>query len=76
MVVEKGRSASMKLSIFSKKSTARNIQITVRRIMPKYLIISLVKYFEIIDIIEIISVYGTLKLGNRNWESSLYAFLS
>jgi len=43
----------MKLSIFSKKSTARNIQITVTRIMPKYLKISPVKYFEIIDIIEV-----------------------
>ena len=46
----------MKLSIFSKKSTARKIQMTVSRIIPKYLNISLVKYFEIIDIIEVVSV--------------------
>jgi len=57
MVFEKGRPASMKLSIFSKKSTARNIQMTVRRIIPKYLKIY---------IIEIVSVHGTLKLENRN----------
>jgi len=55
MVFEKGRPASMKLSIFSKKSTARNIQMTVTRIIPKYLKISPVKYFEIIDIIKVVS---------------------
>jgi len=65
----------MKLSIFSKKSTARNIQITVTRIIPKYLKISPVKYFEIIDIIEIACVHGTLKLENRNWKFGLYAFV-
>ena len=53
MVFEKGRPASIKLSIFSKKSTAKNIQMTVIRIIPKYLKISFVKYFEIVDIIEL-----------------------
>ncbi len=43
--------------------------------MPKYLKISLVKYLEIIDIIEILSVHGTLKLENRNWKFGLYAFV-
>jgi len=63
----------MKLSIFSKKSTARKIQMTVTRIIPKYLKISLVKYFEIIDIIEVVSVHGTLKLENKNWKFGFYA---
>jgi hypothetical protein len=50
MALENGRPASIKLSIFSKKSTAKNIQIIVTRIMLKYLKISFVKYLEIIDI--------------------------
>ncbi len=71
--LEKGSPASMKLSIFSKKSTARKIQMTVTRIMLKYLKISLVKYLEIIDIIKVVSVHGTLKLENRNWQFGFHA---